>query len=219
MSEKHIYLVRHGQTEANKLRFHQSSDEGLSPKGRKQAHHVGLLLRDMHIDTLICSTYTRARETAGIIGEILGLPYTTNASLVEFKRPDYIYGQGYYSLQTLWYIWRLFINSENKSWDDDGAENMYAIRNRALDAKKMLSETEGEHIAVVTHDIFMNIFLELVCRQKKMGFFQFAHGLLLTKKTPNTGIIHLTYNADAPKGVCQWQLMGFIDPQHLTPIA
>jgi broad specificity phosphatase PhoE len=219
MALKHIYLVRHGQTEANKLRFHQSSDESLSPKGRKQAHHVALLLRDLGIDALLCSTYTRARETAGIISDILGLPYTTHASLVEFKRPNYIYGQGYYSPGTLWYIWRLFIHSENENWNDDGAENMFAIRNRALDAKMMLAETEGEHIAVVTHDIFMNIFLELVCRQKKMGFFQFAHGLLLTKKTPNTGIIHLTYDPFAPRGVCEWQLVEFIDPQHRTPLA
>jgi broad specificity phosphatase PhoE len=212
MAIKHIYFVRHGETLANRTHTHQSSDEPLSPKGRAQAHRVALRLPSMEIDTLICSTYTRARETATIIGEELKLPFTTSHSLVEIKRPDHLYGQQYYSPDTLRYFVQLFMNRENENWLCNGAENMFTLRNRIADAKTLLMHTEGETIAVVSHDIFMNLFLAHVCREKKLTFKEFIHILLRTKKTPNTGMIHFMFDNEAPKGVCAWQLIETIDP-------
>ena len=212
MAVKHIYFVRHGETEANKKHMHQSSDEPLSPKGRAQAHKVALLLETLQIDTLLCSTYTRARETAGIIEEVTGLPFSTSSSLVEIKRPDHLYGQQYYSLDTLRYFVELFFNRENANWMCDGGENMFALRNRVVDAKNLLIQTEGNCIAVVSHDIFMNLFLAHVCREQKLTLSEFFRILLRTKKTPNTGMIHFIFDSEAPKGVCAWQLVGVIDP-------
>lgn len=209
---KHIYLIRHGETEANKTHFHQSSDEPLSPKGHLQSEHISGILKKMQIDTLLCSSYTRARQTAEIISRNLDLPYTTTSCVVEFKRPDYLYGESYYSWHTMWYMWQLFAHSEDKFWDNDGAENMVGIRNRIVDTKHMIMECSGTNIAIVTHDIFMNMFLEFICREKKLTLWQFVHVLLATKKTPNTGIFHLQYDEGAPKGVCAWQLIEIIDP-------
>lgn len=209
---KHIYLVRHGETEANKVRIHQSSDESLTPKGEKQARHVGLLLKNKNIDTLITSPYVRARQTAGIISEELGIPFTLDESLVEFKRPNNLYGKGHYSLSSLFYMWRFFWHQEDRNWNDDGAENMFTARNRVVDAQHMLTKLEGENIVVVSHAIFMDMFVELACKEKKLNLFNFAHGLMLSKKTPNTGIIHLYYDERVPKGMCAWQLIEFINP-------
>ncbi len=209
---KNIYLVRHGQTLANIQKVHQSSDESLTPKGRLQARHVARVLEEKCIDALLCSTYTRARETAEIIEQELAVPFTTHASLVEIRRPDHLYGQGYYSPGTLRYMFQLFMNRENPNWDNNGAENMFALRNRMEDAKDAMLQTEGESIAVVSHDVFMNLFLEHICREKKLTLGQFMHTLLMTKRTPNTGIIHLQYEENAPKGVCAWQLISTINP-------
>lgn len=209
---KHIYFVRHGQTDANKTHIHQSSDESLNAKGRKQASHVALLLKSKNIDTLICSNYVRTRETAHIISEELGLPYVTSSCFVEFRRPDNLYGKHHYSFASFIYILQLFLHQEDRAWDNDGAENMYGVRNRILDAKTLLANHEGENIVVVSHAIFMDMFLELVCKEKKLNLFQFIQGLLFSKKTPNTGIIHLYYDENAPQGMCQWQLIEFINP-------
>lgn len=206
---KHIYLVRHGQTNANKTRRHQSSDETLNPDGVEQALRVATVLKELEIDTLIASPFVRTRQTAQIISEFLGMPYTLDESLVEFRRPDNLYGKQHLSFATLLYLLKLFIHQEDRFWDNDGAENMHMVRNRVLDAKRVLAATEGERVAVVTHAIFMDMFVELVCRERKLGLFQFIHGILLSKKTPNTGIIHLTYDAQAPKGVCPWQLVEY----------
>ncbi|MFT7507667.1 MAG: hypothetical protein ACI92I_000831, partial [Acidimicrobiales bacterium] len=32
------------------------------------------------------------------------------------------------------------------------------------------------------------------------------------KKMPNTSIVHIQYNPDAPKGICQWQYIQLITP-------
>ncbi len=210
---KDIFLIRHGETEANKLHMHQSSDEALTSKGRLQAHHAVHFLEEQKIDTLLCSPYVRARQTAEIISRNLHIPYTTNESIVEIKRPDHIYGQGYYSVGTVLYMSRLFLHRENPNWRYDGAENMFMLRNRIEDAKRALIKTDGNRIAVVSHDVFMNLFLEHVCLEKSITLSHFMKVIIMTKKTPNAGIIHLQYNPKVPKGVCSWQLIETIN-QH-----
>lgn len=206
-SMKHLYLIRHGETDANKLRRHQNSDEKLNAKGRVQAHHVAHLLEGKKIDAILCSPYVRARETAEVISAQLQIPYATLESVVEIKRPDYIYGQRYLSFGTMMYMGRLFVHKENPNWRYDGAENMCMLRNRIEDAKHAIAKVDGEHIAVISHDVFMNFFLYYVCRDKSVTLSQFIKILLLTKKTSNATIIHLEYNPKAPKGVCAWQLI------------
>lgn len=213
MSIKKIYFVRHGETIANRKHIHQGPEEPLSLNGRKQAENVALFMRGKEIDTLVCSTYTRARETAELISRELELPFCMDESLKEFRRPNHLYNKGHYSLASLRYVYRLFLHREDPDWDDDGAENMFAVRNRVVDAKEMIAGLEGENIIVVSHAIFMDMFLELACLEKKLTVRQFVGSLLNFKKTPNTGIIHVVYDADAPKGVCQWQLVAFIDPR------
>jgi broad specificity phosphatase PhoE len=210
---KHIYLIRHGQTNANRKLRHQNPNEPLSLLGRKQAEQAGLFLKTQSIDTLVCSSFTRARETAEIIGRELHLPLAAFDSLVEFRRPNYLYNKSHVSVGSMIYIARLFFHRENPVWNDDGAENMFAVRNRVEDAKRMLTELEGERILAVSHAIFMDMFVTIACQDKKLTAFEFIGGLLNFKKTPNTGIIHLTYDENAPVGVCSWQLIEFIDPR------
>jgi broad specificity phosphatase PhoE len=181
-----------------------------------QASAVAKIIKELQIDTLIASPFVRARQTAQIISETIDMPYILEESFVEFRRPDNLYGKRHISLGSLAYLFKLFIHQEDPTWDNDGAENMFTVRNRVVDAKRILIEAEGERIVVVTHAIFMDMFVEMVCRERSLTLFQFLHGLLLTKKTPNTGIIHLTYDAQAPKGICPWQLMEFNYDQTVT---
>jgi 2,3-bisphosphoglycerate-dependent phosphoglycerate mutase len=208
---KDIFFIRHGETEANKLRIHQSSDECLTPKGKLQAHHISHFLEGQKIDTLLCSTYVRARQTAEIISRALQVPYTEDENFVEVRRPDHIYGQRYYSKETLWYMWRLFRFQETSNWHQDGAENMFALRNRIENVKRTIATSEGDKIAVVTHDVFMNLFFEHVCTDRKLTFVQFVRILLTAKKTPNAAIVHMQYNNNAPKGMCAWQYVRIVD--------
>jgi broad specificity phosphatase PhoE len=76
MSGGVIYLVRHGETEWNRVRRYQGwSDSPLTERGLVQAEAIGHLLRDLpeaQSAELVASPIGRARHTAEIIRERLG---------------------------------------------------------------------------------------------------------------------------------------------------
>ncbi len=70
-----IYLIRHGENKANLTREFSCKkvDYPLTPKGIIQAQQTAEYFRDKHIDEIYASPLKRARETAEIIAEALGL--------------------------------------------------------------------------------------------------------------------------------------------------
>lgn len=64
-----LYLIRHGETEWNKIgRFQGSSDIALSDKGIKQAQQAAKVLKGK-LDYIYTSPLSRAKQTAEIIAE------------------------------------------------------------------------------------------------------------------------------------------------------
>lgn len=67
-----VLIARHGQSEWNALgRWQGQADPPLSPLGRLQANHAAGRLGD--IDVVVASDLHRARETAELIAEALGI--------------------------------------------------------------------------------------------------------------------------------------------------
>ena len=65
-----IYIVRHGQTDWNKVgRMQGHMDIELNEEGRNQAQIVKEKLKDIHFDKVFSSPLKRAKETAQIICE------------------------------------------------------------------------------------------------------------------------------------------------------
>jgi broad specificity phosphatase PhoE len=88
-----VYFVRHGESVANAEKRHQDENEPLSQKGREQAHVVATRVGDLHIEHVLASPYTRARETAHIIAEHVGLSVSFLESLVEISVPTFFVGK------------------------------------------------------------------------------------------------------------------------------
>ncbi len=82
-SMSRILLVRHGESEWNALgRWQGQADPPLSEHGRRQASHAAERLGA--VDLIVSSTLQRARTTASIISEILGVgPVVTDDRLIE----------------------------------------------------------------------------------------------------------------------------------------
>ena len=60
-----VYLIRHGQSEGNRLSLHCGwSDTPLSELGHAQAKAAGVHLKDIPFDRIYCSDLPRARQTA-----------------------------------------------------------------------------------------------------------------------------------------------------------
>lgn len=69
-----LYLVRHGETDWNRQRRIQGrTDIPLNATGREQARLTGMLLTRRPITRVVASPLDRARETAQIIADELGL--------------------------------------------------------------------------------------------------------------------------------------------------
>jgi broad specificity phosphatase PhoE len=79
-----IYLARHGQTEWNVEGRRQGRlDSPLTALGVLQARRNADLLLGERVDALYCSPIGRARRTAEILGETLGLPVQVLDDLAE----------------------------------------------------------------------------------------------------------------------------------------
>lgn len=71
-----IFLARHGETEWNRVgRWQGNTDIPLSDVGRAQARQLAERLRSRGITEIFTSDLSRARETAEIVAELLGVTH------------------------------------------------------------------------------------------------------------------------------------------------
>ena len=96
----HIYFVRHGETLLNKSHVHQSPNTPLSAEGREQVLTVAEFLRSVNPDALLTSEYTRAVESARIIGSAIGIKPVVSGLFYEIVRPSRLFGKSHFNLET-----------------------------------------------------------------------------------------------------------------------
>jgi len=83
-----VILIRHGQTEFNRVFAVTRRDPGirdphLTDYGQRQAIAAARALRPLSLTRVITSPYVRALQTASIIAEHLDLPITVEALIAE----------------------------------------------------------------------------------------------------------------------------------------
>ena len=78
-----FYIVRHGQSVGNINGDIWGTDPELTPKGIEQAEALADALQSIHLDHVIASTRTRAKQTANIIASKKKLPLTEQDRIVE----------------------------------------------------------------------------------------------------------------------------------------
>ncbi len=79
-----FWYLRHGETDWNAQGLSQGSiDTPLNTTGIAQARHAAQQLRHRNIETIVASPLSRARVTAEIVAETLGLPVQFDPDLKE----------------------------------------------------------------------------------------------------------------------------------------
>ena len=79
-----VFLARHGQTVSNaEGRYQGRLDSPLTLLGCEQARTTAEAMRACGIERLLCSPLGRARQTASVAAEALGLPVEVDAELTE----------------------------------------------------------------------------------------------------------------------------------------
>ncbi|MBK5288212.1 MAG: histidine phosphatase family protein [Acidimicrobiia bacterium] len=85
-----IYLVRHGETAANRARLALGrADPELTERGRLQADGLAVALGSVEVARVISSPLRRAVETATVIASAVGAEVEVEARLVEMDYGDW----------------------------------------------------------------------------------------------------------------------------------
>ena len=142
-------MMRHGEAVSNVKNITSSKGEKqmLTPKGRKQAEIAAKKLIKQKIDMIVCSPIPRAKETADIVGRILGVSVHTDARLAEVNvgaldgRPAKEYHAYFSSME------------EKFSKRPPEGENLGDVRRRVLDLiEEMEKKYDHKKILVVSHE-------------------------------------------------------------------
>jgi broad specificity phosphatase PhoE len=131
-----LMLVRHGETDWNADgRLQGQTDRPLSEFGRRQARRLAEELADDELEAIYASDLSRARETAEIVGERLGLPVVLDADLREKD----------------WGTWEGLTSVERDRVEFVG-ETTEAHQQRVLRALRRIAERHPDgRVLVVTH--------------------------------------------------------------------
>jgi len=142
-----LLLVRHGESEGNHfLLFAVTPEVPLTDHGREQARATGEWIRARHVPRLVVtSPFTRARQTAEIVAEVLGVPVRVENALRERSygrlaglpyatpRPDYDPAR--------YWVWR-----------PEGGETLVEVAARiggVLD--RLVAEAPDDDVVAVSH--------------------------------------------------------------------
>jgi probable phosphoglycerate mutase len=120
-----FWFLRHGETAWNALNLSQGRVENpLNETGLAQARSAAALLRNRGIASIISSPMSRARVTAEIVGETLGLPVAFDIDLQEVS-----FGVQEGQPMSDW-----FTGWVAGTFTPEGAESFAALRDRATTA-------------------------------------------------------------------------------------
>lgn len=125
------YLMRHGESEANRLNL-TGLDLPLTDKGRRQARETPL---PDGITTVVSSTLCRARETADIVASRLGL--TVAAEMPEFN--ELSFGR-YEGREVDEWLNGMYLNDLSGLFEQVGDDDAEARARQALSALRQLPD-------------------------------------------------------------------------------
>lgn len=152
-------FLRHGQSTANRDRvIAGSTDVSLTELGEAQAREAAVTLAGSSIRRIIASPQRRARRTAEIVAEALGLPIETDQGLVERR----------------WGVWEGRPIAERSDYFivPEGGESWDAFRDRAWAACRPFLTAGPTPLLIVAHAGIMRVLrdrLELGFEAKGVG--------------------------------------------------
>ncbi len=155
-----IYLIRHGLTAANKDDvFAGRTEEPLHPEGAAQLVGVGKSLAGQGISKIFCGPLPRTRQSAGIVGELLGVEVQAEEALTEINIP-------HWDGLTKEAI-RVKFGMEYPTWLDDpggfclpGCETIAEVQHRAVSCLEgIFRDHLGQNLLVVSHLIVVRALL------------------------------------------------------------
>ena len=151
--KKTIYLIRHGETDYNKMGIVQGSgiDSSLNATGRKQAEAFYNMYKRVRFDNIYTSKLTRTAQSVAPFIEngrnIVKLDELNeiNWGIVEGQKPDSLANKQFKDTMKLWRDGDYHISVE-------GGETPFEMQQRQIvGIQKILSRTDEKTILVASH--------------------------------------------------------------------
>lgn len=176
-----IFLARHGETQHNaQLRFQGQGDVPLNATGREQAHALAELVAERSPVALYASPILRARETAEIVAQRIGLAPRFDARFAEHDVGDWR-GRLFADIQrddpAGWAAWQ----AGGADWRFPGGESLGEQQERVLDGLAEVREAGELPAVVICH---RGVMRSVLCHQRgepltRFHTIQVANGTLL----------------------------------------
>jgi broad specificity phosphatase PhoE len=190
-----VHFVRHGESVSNAapggMALPAVQGDRLTDLGREQAAAVARYLGGVGATRVLTSPLGRARETAEILGERLGLPVEELDELQELRESE-----GYEELsledQRLrrWSVW-MAAHGDDPDYSYRGGETFNQIITRVCRAQERLLALGDEKVIAVSHGIFLRFFLMKILLADGFGPSQVQR--LWQLESVNCGICSFEY--------------------------
>ncbi len=198
-----VYFVRHGQTDGNVARRHQHHDTPLNATGKAQIAEVAPKIAALDPTHVFSSTQLRAVESTRIIMSCcVDVIPVTDSIFEEWHRPSILVAERYMGVKALWFIWCWFRGDKVEN-----GESYQDFVDRVTKARSHLEAFDQDaRVVIVSHAIFINIFLQHLRSKKPMNIFAAFKCLAKIYFMKNAKITHLRYLKDAT-GVGEWKIV------------
>lgn len=160
-----LYLVRHGESEANRNRLFSLPTVPLTERGIKDAESVGRVLSKMKFDRVLVSPYTRARQTLehampGVVGEIVDDLHEYDCGCLEGHTREAM-EKTYPDLSE---------STRVDNYRRFGGESYDDVRARARSLMEYVASLDAENVVAFSHAGFiLTFFDEITGREGKEG--------------------------------------------------
>ena len=208
---KKIYFVRHGESEGNAIRIHQSKDTPLSEIGGSQAKMVALRFTKIQADIIIASPYTRARQTAQAIADRNNLKVETNEFFSERRGPSELVGISHNSEQSKQVRSQLHehLLDQDGTWVYSDEENAIEFAKRAEEALEFLRKRPEEKMIIVCHALILRMIFTKILNPH--GDLKNLYDIYDNFDLNNTGISVATFDSEKER----WKMDCINDYSHL----
>lgn len=208
---KKVYFVRHGESEGNALKIHQSKETPLSEIGQSQAKIVALRFSKIQVSRIITSTYLRAKQTAQAIADRNDLEVEINEIFNERKGPSELIGISQLSEKSkqIRGELRTHILDQNGNWRYGDEETASEFAQRAGKILEFLKQRPEENLAVVCHALILRMIFTKILNPN--GDLKNLYDIYDNLDLTNTGISEAVYDSEKQK----WQIVCINDYSHL----
>lgn len=194
-----LFLVRHGETDWNKLgRFQGQEDTPLNPRGRAQAWETAIAAVGWRPTALYASPLRRTMETAREISRLVGLPVAPQDGLKELRLGE-LEGVTGQEMRQGW-------PQVYQTWRDDpaavvmpGGESLVQLQERAWQVVSELEQAHSEDdvLVLVSHNFALRTIVAQVLGMPLAHFHRMslALGAIGVIESDGRGRRLVTYNS------------------------